>query len=311
MGIHTILVAKLLPPHPVAVQEEVQLLWPLRCVMVTNNCCGEYVKSYMKTGSVGSDTGGSVRQPASFCGVVGMKPTYGLLSRYGLISYASSMDTPGVLTRRVLDSALLLDAMASGADPNDMTTVHRNPGDCGIVADVLKQLTPYYQRNCIIKEYHNPLSHLQDLKVAEQFVGKTLLGVVVGVPAEFSVNELDANVRECWEDTLRNLQDAGAEIRTLHLPSLKAAIPSYYMLACAEASSNLSRYDGIRYGRRRPSAGKEHQDPNSSYSEITDDISSLHRDVGKLRGENFGPEVLRRILTGAFILIHLYEVSKC
>lgn len=205
------------------------------------------------------------------------------------------MDTPGVLTRRVLDCALLLDAMTSGADPRDATSVQRNPVGISVVSEVLQQLKPHVKSNYTTGTKLKPLHQLQELKRTENFVGKTLCGLVVGVPVEFSVSELDASVRECWEETLNYLHDAGAEIRTLSLPSLKTAIPSYYMIACAEASSNLSRYDGIRYGRRR-SAGHPYQNANASPS--GEDISMLHSAIGKIRGENFGPEVLRRILAG-------------
>lgn len=196
--------------------------------------------------ALGSDTGGSVRQPAAFCGVVGIKPTYGRVSRYGLVSYASSLDQIGTIGRSVQDAAELLAAI-SGPDPRDATSVD--------APEVL---------------YEEPIA-------------VSLAGLVVGVPDEYMPDGLDAGVRSAIESTLEALRGWGAEIRRVSLPHTELAIPAYYVLAPAEASSNLSRYDGVRFGRRVPA----------------DDIEGMYRGS---RGAGFGEEVKRRILLGTYAL---------
>lgn len=249
------------------------------------------VASFLSHGSVGSDTGGSVRQPASFCGCVGLKPTYGLLSRYGLLSYASSMDCPGIMTRSVLDAAVLLDTM-SGHDENDPSSL----------------LLPEYRGHGVIPQIlgegsddWDATTHLEAL-LNYQATLQSLEGVTIGVPGEFHAAELDPRIHDIWNDTLHQLQDAGATIKPISIPSLTSALPTYYMLACAEASSNLSRYDGIRYGyRSKPSTAKKVDSPENSAS-IASLASELHNEIAQTRGEAFGAEVLRRILTGTFVL---------
>jgi aspartyl-tRNA(Asn)/glutamyl-tRNA(Gln) amidotransferase subunit A len=198
-------------------------------------------------GALGSDTGGSIRQPAAFCGVVGLKPTYGRVSRFGLVAFASSLDQIGPLTRDVEGAALLGQAIA-GFDERDSTSVERDVGDWTADLD------------------------------------RSLDGVRVGVPAEYVDAEgLDADVRVALDDARRALQARGATIVDVSLPHTQYAIATYYLLCTAEASSNLARLDGVRYGPRR---GKG-------------DLRELYETT---RGELFGPEVKRRILLGTWVL---------
>lgn len=194
---------------------------------------------------LGSDTGGSIRQPASFCGLVGLKPTYGAVSRYGLIAYASSLDQIGPITTDVTDASLVFDAI-SGKDPMDTTSMGA-------------------------KEKTFP--HLQ-----EQLKGKK-----IGIADEY-FQGLTPDVLAALNQAIQTYTDMGCEIVRVSLPALKYALPVYYILACAEASSNLGRFDGIRYGYRA-----------SSYS-------SVEEMVLKTRSEGFGPEVQRRILLGSYVL---------
>ncbi len=196
--------------------------------------------------ALGSDTGGSVRQPAAFCGVVGIKPTYGRVSRYGLVAFASSLDQVGTLGKSVYDAAALLEAI-SGHDPRDATSA--------------------------------PVP-VPDLRAA---VGRGVEGLVVGVPEEYVPPSLDPAVRRLVDEALERLRDAGAEVRGVSLPHTSYAIPTYYVIAPAEASSNLSRYDGVRYGVRR-------------------DGAALDEMVEATRSAGFGDEVKRRILLGTFAL---------
>jgi len=196
--------------------------------------------------ALGSDTGGSVRQPAGFCGVVGIKPTYGRVSRYGLVAYASSLDQIGTLGRTVADAARLLGAVA-GHDDRDATSVRR------VVPDF------------------------------EAAVGRGVAGLVVGVPDEYMPAGLDSEVRALVERALGALRAAGAEVRRVSLPNTRYAIPSYYVIATAEASSNLSRYDGVRYGLRHPE----------------EDLVAMYEAT---RSHGLGLEVKRRILLGTYAL---------
>lgn len=198
--------------------------------------------------ALGSDTGGSIRQPAAFCGVVGLKPTYGRVSRYGLVAFASSLDQIGPITRDVSDAAFLLQAIA-GHDPMDSTSADRS------VPDYMKALQ---KRN------------LKALKI--------------GVPAEFFVEGLDPDVEQAVRAAIGELKNLGAEIREIRLPSTAAAVAVYYVIATAEASSNLARFDGVKFGLR----AKE-----------TKDLLDLYM---KTRQEGFGPEVKRRIMLGTYVL---------
>ncbi len=205
------------------------------------------VASCMAFGGLGSDTGGSVRQPASFCGVVGLKPTYGRISRYGLVAFGSSLDCIGTLTRSVEDSALLLQVMA-GWDPNDSTSVSRVPPD-----------------------FSSFLNQSGKLKV--------------GVPREYFAEGIDPEVASSVEQALREMEKSGrVELHTISLPHTAYAIAAYYVIATAEASSNLSRFDGVRYGPR------------------ASDASNLQELYSKSRARGFGPEVKRRIMLGTFAL---------
>jgi aspartyl-tRNA(Asn)/glutamyl-tRNA(Gln) amidotransferase subunit A len=197
--------------------------------------------------ALGSDTGGSIRQPGSFCGIVGLKPTYGRVSRYGLLAFASSLDQIGPLTRTVGDAALTLSVIA-GADEADSTSSRH------AVPDFTASLTGHVR------------------------------GVRVGVPRAFVSEGVDEGVRRAFDESLTTLRDAGAALVDIDLPHAKYAIPVYYLVATAEASSNLARYDGVRYGHR----AKDPKDLKEMYS--------LTRDEG------FGPEVKRRIMLGTYVL---------
>jgi aspartyl-tRNA(Asn)/glutamyl-tRNA(Gln) amidotransferase subunit A len=205
------------------------------------------VASGMAVATLGSDTGGSIRQPASFCGVVGLMPTYGRVSRYGLIAFASSLDHVGPLTRTVRDAAIVLRVIA-GRDPMDSTS-----------ADVP---VPDYE-----------------LEMA-----KPVAGLKLGVPKEYFGEGLDQEVRASVDAAIARLAAAGAEIVPISLPHTPYAVPTYYVIATAEASANLARYDGVRYGYRSPRART---------------LAEMYR---RSRDEGFGAEVKRRIMLGTYAL---------
>ena len=196
--------------------------------------------------SVGTDTGGSIRQPASFCGIVGLKPTYGRCSRWGIVAFASSLDQAGPFSRDVADNALLLSAMASH-DAKDSTS-----------AEI----------------------PLQDVVAA---VGEGVKGMKIGIPREYRMDGMDGDVETLWQQGQEWLKDAGAELVDISLPHTKYALPAYYIIAPAEASSNLARYDGVRYGNRIE-------------ADLLDDM------YGLTRAEGFGDEVQRRIMIGTYVL---------
>ncbi|ADL69567.1 aspartyl/glutamyl-tRNA amidotransferase subunit A [Thermoanaerobacterium thermosaccharolyticum] len=198
--------------------------------------------------SLGSDTGGSIRQPASLCGVVGMKPTYGLVSRYGLVAFASSLDQIGPLTKDVTDCAIVLNAIA-GHDPKDSTSV-----------DKMRK-----------KDY-------------KEFLKEDIKGMKIGYAKEFFRQGLDDGVRESIELALKIFEDLGAEVREISLPYLDYALAAYYIVSSAEASSNLARYDGIRYGHVA-----------TNYEDLIDMYMVS-------RSEGFGKEVKRRIMLGTYAL---------
>lgn len=235
--------------------------------------------------AIGSDTGGSVRQPASFCGLVGLKPTYGRIPRWGLIPYASSLDTIGIITRTVADAALLLQVTA-GHDPRDDTCL-RPPSSSASTSD-----------RC------TPSSGISD---RDSVSSKPLAGIRVGIPAEYRVSELNADTLTWWGRGAAMLADAGAEIVEVSLPNTAAALPAYYVIAPAEAASNLSRYDGVRYGFR-PAAKSQAEGAAASQSSYSSSAATanasdaLHRLYTRTRSEGFGPEVQRRIMTGNFVL---------
>ena len=196
--------------------------------------------------ATGTDTGGSIRQPAAFCGVVGLKPTYGRCSRWGIVAFASSLDQAGPFTRTVADNALMMTAMASH-DAKDSTSTQ----------------TP-----------------LQDLIGA---VGDGVRGMKIGVPKEYVMDGMDGEVVTLWEQGQAWLRDAGAELIDVSLPHTKYALPAYYIIAPAEASSNLARYDGVRYGTRV-------------------DAETLDGMYEATRAAGFGEEVQRRIMIGTYVL---------
>ena len=199
------------------------------------------------TASLGTDTGGSIRQPAAFCGVVGVLPTYGRVSRYGLIAFASSLDRVGPFALNVRDAATMLGVLA-GHDRNDATSADRPVGD-----------------------YVGALS-------------KPVTGLRIGMPEEYFGEGLDPEIRAAIEKTLDQLRAAGCEIKKISLPHTRYAIPTYYVIATAEASANLSRFDGVRYGFRAPGVKT---------------LSAMYRET---RDQGFGAEVKRRILLGTYAL---------
>ncbi len=204
------------------------------------------VASYCALGATGTDTGGSIRQPAAFCGIVGMKPTYGRCSRWGIVAFASSLDQAGPMTRTVRDSAIMLRAMA-GHDPKDSTSVDRP-----------------------VPDYEAALTG--DVR-----------GLKIGVPKEYRIDGTPAEIDGLWQQGIDWLKAAGAEPVEISLPHTKYALPTYYIVAPAEASSNLARYDGVRYGLRVPA----------------DSLDAMYEAT---RGEGFGPEVKRRVLIGSYVL---------
>lgn len=197
--------------------------------------------------ALASDTGGSIRTPASFCGVTGMKPTYGTVSRYGVVAYASSLDQVGPIARTAEDCAAILDVI-SGRDPRDGTSLDHPTGD-----------------------------YLQSLT-------GDIRGLKIGMPAEYFGEGLAEPVRRRLEETAETLKGLGAQVETFSMPLINYAIPAYYLISCAEAGSNLSRFDGVKYGFR---------------AEEFDDLASLYKNT---RSQGFGREVKKRILLGTFAL---------
>ena len=204
------------------------------------------VAARLCAGATATDTGGSIRQPAAFTGTVGLKPTYGRCSRWGIVAFASSLDQAGPIARDVRDAAILLKSMA-GHDTKDSTSIDRP-----------------------VPDY-------------EAALGKGVKGLKIGVPKEYRVDGMPDEIEAIWQQGMAWLKDAGAEIVDVSLPLTKYALPVYYIVAPAEASSNLARYDGVRYGLRV-------EDPN------------INRMYAKTRAAGFGDEVQRRILIGTYVL---------
>ena len=196
--------------------------------------------------ATGTDTGGSIRQPAAFCGITGLKPTYGRCSRWGIVAFSSSLDQAGPLTRTVSDAAIMLNSMA-GYDNKDSTSANLEMPD----------LTSY--------------------------LDKSIKGKKIGIPKEYTQDGISEDIVNFYETSIQFLKDSGAEIIPVSLPHTKYALPVYYIIAPAEASSNLARYDGVRYGTRKE-------------AESLDDMYEL------TRGEGFGDEVQRRIMIGTYVL---------
>lgn len=199
--------------------------------------------------ATGTDTGGSIRQPAAFTGIVGIKPTYGRVSRWGIVAFASSLDQAGPMTKSVRDAAIMLQAMA-GHDPKDSTS-----------ADI-------------------PVPDFEAALTGD------IRGKVIGIPKEYRMDGMPEEIEALWQDGIAMLKDAGAVVRDISLPHTKYALPAYYVIAPAEASSNLARYDGVRYGHRAKLAQG-------------DGITEMYE---KTRAEGFGPEVKRRIMVGTYVL---------
>ncbi|MEW6563754.1 MAG: Asp-tRNA(Asn)/Glu-tRNA(Gln) amidotransferase subunit GatA [Pseudomonadota bacterium] len=201
--------------------------------------------------ATGTDTGGSIRQPAALCGISGLKPTYGVCSRYGMIAFASSLDQAGPMARSAEDLAVLMNTMA-GFDPRDSTSLQRDAED--------------YARD----------------------LNKPLTGLRIGLPREFFAEGLSSDVAQTVEAAIAEYKKLGATVVDISLPNSKLSVPAYYVLAPAEASSNLSRFDGVRYGYRAP-----------DYTDLTDMYE-------KSRAQGFGAEVKRRIMIGTYVLSHGY-----
>jgi len=199
--------------------------------------------------ATGTDTGGSIRQPAAFTGIVGIKPTYGRVSRWGVVAFASSLDQAGPMTKSVRDAAIMLGAMA-GHDPKDSTS-----------ADI-------------------PVPDFEAALTGD------IRGRVIGIPKEYRMEGMPAEIEALWQKGIAMVRDAGAEIRDISLPHTKYALPAYYVIAPAEASSNLARYDGVKYGHRARLAQG-------------DGITEMYE---KTRAEGFGAEVQRRIMVGTYVL---------
>lgn len=197
--------------------------------------------------ALGSDTGGSIRQPSSYCGVTGMKPTYGTVSRYGLIAYGSSLDQIGPIAKDVTDCATILETIAS-YDPKDSTSIRRD-------------------------DYDFTSALVDDVK-----------GMKIGIPKDYLIEGLNPEVKAVIMNAAHKLEEKGAVVEEFDLSLVEYAIPAYYVIACAEASSNLARFDGVKYGYRTP------------------EYNELHEMYKKTRSEGFGPEVKRRIMLGSFVL---------
>lgn len=225
--------------------------WNLECVPGgSSGGSAAAVASDEAVWALGSDTGGSIRQPASFCGVVGLKPSYGRVSRFGLIAFASSLDQIGPITKDVQDAAIL-SGIISGYDPADSTSVNQD------VPDYTKSL------------------------------GKDIKGLKIGIPKEYFVEGMDAQVKSSIEEAINKLNNLGAVSKQVSLPHTEYAVPVYYIIATAEASSNLARFDGVQYGYRAKS----------------DNLIEMYK---KTRAQGFGEEAKRRILLGTFVLSHGY-----
>ena len=233
---------------------------PLRVPGGSSGGSAAAVAAGLVPAATGTDTGGSIRQPASFCGITGIKPTYGLCSRYGMVAFASSLDQAGPMARTAADCALLLSAM-SGFDPRDSTSAERPPQDF----------------------------HAQMLQPrAEATPGRPLLGLRIGLPKEFFPAALAADVHGAVRAALAELERLGATLVDVSLPRTELSIPVYYIIAPAEASSNLGRFDGVKFGHRAAQHG---------------DLLDMYK---KTRAEGFGPEVKRRIMIGTYVLSHGY-----
>ena len=238
-----------LPPNWTSAQGKAALSADKKGLLVPGGSSGgsaAAVAANLCLGATASDTGGSIRQPAAFTGTAGIKPTYGRCSRWGMVAFASSLDQAGPIAKNVRDTAIMLRSMA-GFDPKDTTSV-----------------------DMPVPDY-------------EAAVGKSIKGKKIGIPKEYRIAGLSDEIEQLWQDGIAWLKAAGAEIVDISLPNTSTALPAYYIVAPAEASSNLARYDGVRYGLRVP--GK--------------DIASMYENT---RAAGFGAEVKRRIMIGTYVL---------
>ena len=225
--------------------------WDLNCVPGgSSGGSAAAVASDEAIWALGSDTGGSIRQPASFCGVVGLKPTYGRVSRYGLIAFASSLDQIGPITKDVYDAAILTE-LISGYDPRDSTSV-----------------------NIPVPNYTRSLTG-------------DILGLKIGIPKEYFIDGMDTEIKTIIQEAVNKLQNLGAHTSPISLPHTEYAVPVYYIIATAEASSNLARFDGVQYG----------------YRATADTLIQMYKQT---RAQGFGQEAKRRITLGTFVLSHGY-----
>lgn len=205
----------------------------------------------MAAGTIGTDTGGSIRQPANFCGIVGVKPTYGRVSRYGIVAFASSLDQAGPMTRTVQDAAQVMEVIC-GYDPQDSTTSH--------------QAVPSWSTE----------------------LSKDLRGLTIGLPREYFSDEVSAETRQVIDEALKIVKAAGAQTTEVSIPLTSFGVPMYYLIATSEASSNLARYDGVRFGHRADFQQSKASDLEDFYC--------------RTRGEGFGAEVKRRVMLGTYAL---------
>jgi aspartyl-tRNA(Asn)/glutamyl-tRNA(Gln) amidotransferase subunit A len=238
-----------LPPNWNVAQAKAALAGDKKGLLVPGGSSGgsaAAVAAHLCLGATATDTGGSIRQPAAFTGTVGIKPTYGRCSRWGIVAFASSLDQAGPITRTVRDAAIMLRSMA-GHDPKDTTSV-----------------------DLPVPDY-------------EAMVGASIKGKTIGIPNEYRVDNMPAEIERLWRDGIEWLKAAGARIIDISLPHTRYALPAYYIVAPAEASSNLARYDGVRYGLRT-----QGRDVNEMFE--------------KTRRDGFGAEVRRRILIGTYVL---------
>jgi aspartyl-tRNA(Asn)/glutamyl-tRNA(Gln) amidotransferase subunit A len=234
--------------------------------------------------ALGSDTGGSVRQPAAFCGIVGFKPSYGRISRHGLIAYASSLDTIGVLARSAGDAALLYDVV-SGHDSADDTSVREPPRDLKAVSAVLEDAHAYATRSYALQRMVSP-GVVRGALSGARWLDGDLRGLRVGCPMELRTSVIVPDIQRAWDAAVFALQSAGATVVDVSLPSLNNALPAYYIIAAAEAASNLSRYDGLRYGG------------SPAVAEIMESSATFREGVQRVRSMYLGQEVQRRIMIG-------------
>jgi aspartyl-tRNA(Asn)/glutamyl-tRNA(Gln) amidotransferase subunit A len=238
-----------LPPNWNAAQAKAALSGNRKGLLVPGGSSGgsaAAVAAHLCLGATATDTGGSIRQPAAFTGTVGIKPTYGRCSRWGIVAFASSLDQAGPIARNVRDASILLRSMA-GSDPKDTTCV-----------------------DMPVPDY-------------ETFLGASIRDKTIGIPKEYRVDNMPAEIEKLWHDGIDWLKESGARIVDISLPHTRYALPAYYIVAPAEASSNLARYDGVRYGLRVPGR----------------DIEEMYE---KTRRDGFGLEVRRRILIGTYVL---------